>query len=641
MTCAIICDAIWEIFFGDVKMKFLWKYLKKYIAMYSVGIVILFGVDLLSLYIPQLTGYVADGLGTEGYAQSDLWRHVLLILLIGAGMALGRFGWRFFIFGSARKVQMNLRNSLFDHLSTLSCDYYNHNKTGDLMAHFTSDIEAVRMAIGPSVISCFDAIVMTIMVVIKMVVYVDYRLTLAACIPMVLILAGAVFYCMEADKRYREKQEAFSKLTDEAQESISGIRVIKAFVQERKEIKSFARSNQLNKDKNLRVVRFNVLFMSMLDFLIGISSAITLFYGGSLVLKGEISLGMFVAFNQYVGMLVWPMIAAGDSASMISQGMASLKRIKKIMDTEPDITDDKADASITELKGHIEFKNLSFAYAPETPEVIKEITADLKEGSTIAIMGKTGSGKTTIADLLLRMYNVESGSILIDGHSIETIPLEVLRKQVAYVPQENFLFSDTIQTNVAFGVRELVDIPEEREKVKVFGEKSAFREGVGAMNGDKVSVADKLYNDLEPVQEACRKAVIHDNIMDFPGQYSTLVGERGVTMSGGQKQRSSIARSLMKNAPILILDDALSAVDTDTEEQILGNLKEDRKGKTTIIIAHRISTTQNADKIMFLENGRLKEFGSHEELIRFGGLYCRLYEKQQLEKQIEDEGRED
>ncbi|WMJ85971.1 ABC transporter ATP-binding protein [Anaerocolumna sp. MB42-C2] len=573
-------------------------YLNKYKWKYLLGIITLFIVDFMNLYIPQFTGEITDGLKDKTMDMNGVIQGIIKILLVGLVLAVGRFAWRYFIFGSARAIEYDLRNDMFAHLERLSMGYYNKNKTGDLMAHFTNDLNAIRMSAGPAVITSFDAIIMTLMVLTKMILYVNIRLTLLAVIPLIFIAIGGVYYGRSAEKRFAEKQKAFSDLTDQVQESISGIRVVKAFVQERQELKAFARANQENKDKNMKVVKLQATIMPLLDIVIGLSSLITLLYGGYLTITGTITLGRFIAFNQYINMLVWPMIAAGDSVTFFSQGTASIKRIQNIFRQQPEVYDepDITDYKINHLEGEIEFNHLDFRFTAQTPEVLKGINLKADKGSTLAILGRTGSGKTAIANLLLRLYNAEPGMITIDGIDIHKIPLKVLRENIAYVPQDNFLFSDTLKNNIAFGAST---------------------------------------KDIETVQKAARDACIHDNIMDFPGNYDTLVGERGVTLSGGQKQRSSIARALMKDAPILILDDSLSAVDTNTEEQILKNLKNNREGKTTIIIAHRISTIQNADKILVLEEGRMAEYGTHEELLNKQGIYSKMYEKQQLEKQLE------
>ena len=584
------------------ELKLILRYLRRYWLQYLLGILALFIVDRVNAGVPLLSGELIDGLtgrAETGFGLPDIGNIVLRLLGMGAVIAVGRFGWRYFLFGSARSVERDLRRDMFEHLETLSMHYYNEHKTGDLMAHFTNDLMSVRRLLGMTVITIFDATVMLILVLRNMIFYVDARLTLTAVSPMIVIVVGNVFFGKHMHRRFLKKQEAFSELTDQVQESISGIRVIKAFVQEMAQLKAFARVNGKNREKNLAVVRLIALAIPILEFIIGLSLLTTLLYGGWLAICGQITPGQFVAFNSYVGMLVWPMIAVGEAVSSVSQGMASLKRIRVILDEEPDIRDE-GDPAVTALKGAIDLKSLSFAYpGAEDRPALKDITVHANAGETLAVIGRTGSGKTTLASLLTRLWDTERPDmIMIDGRPIREIPLHVLRRDIAYVPQDSFLFSDTVEHNIAFAVR-------------------------NAAHEDVVRVA--------------QAAQVHENIIEFPEGYDTVVGERGVTVSGGQKQRISIARALMKDAPVLILDDSLSAVDTDTEEQILGNLREMRKDRTTVIIAHRISTIQHADHVLVLDDGRCAEYGTHAELLALGGLYRSIYDKQQLEKQFHEE----
>lgn len=583
------------------ELKLAWRYVRRHWWQYILGILALFIVDEVNTYVPRFTGEITNGLDQHTLDMGGVMGLVWKIVLIGVIIAVGRFAWRFFLFGSARSIEKELRSDLFAHLSTLSPHYYNEHKTGDLMARFINDLQAVRTLVGMNVISTFDATVMLLLVLWQMMTYVSPKLTGVAVLPLILIILGDYFYGKVMHKRFLAKQQAFSTLTDQVQETVSGIRVIKSFVQERKELYAFAKTTLFTKEKNLGVVRLQALVMPLLDLIVGIASLLTLAYGGYLAIYGEINIGQFISFNSYVTMLVWPMMAVGECITSVSQGLASLRRIQEIFDAKPEIVDgDMVDPSIQTLKGDIDIEHLSFAYPDQpTVPVLEDVSVHVKAGETLAVLGRTGSGKSTLPSLLMRLYDVPDGMITIDGHNLHEIPLAALRRNIACVPQDNFLFSDTLQNNIAFG-------------------------------SDNKS--------LEAVQEAAKNACIHDNIMEFPKQYQTLVGERGVTISGGQKQRSSIARALMKDAPILLLDDALSAVDTDTERQILDNLHRLRKGRTTIIVAHRISTIQDADHILVLDEGKVEEYGTHEELLNNGKLYASLYRKQQLEKELHEEG---
>ena len=584
-------------------LRFIFQYIKRHRLQYILGIITLFIVDIANVFIPKMTGNITDGLKAGNIDWAGITHYLLILFLLGLTLAVGRFLWRYFLFGASRSIEKELRNDMFAHLETMDVEFYNQNKTGDLMTRFTSDLNSIRMAIGMAVICVFDAVVMSAMVIVQMMHYVDVRLTLMAVIPMLFILFGELYYGKVIMGRFKARQEAVSDLTDFVQESFSGIRVIKAFVREKAQRYAFARENQKNLEKNLDIARMQSLVMPLLDVIIGLSSLITLLFGGYLAVNGQISLGRFVAFNQYINMLVWPMLACGEAVNMFSMGGASLKRVKAVFDAEPEVKDPQnGDEGIQvaeevpvqehEIAGHIRLEHLTFTHQDSNEPVLNDITLDVPAGTTLAIVSKTGGGKSTLVNLLLHLYNTKRGMIFIDNRDINDIPLKELRENIAYVPQDNFLFSDTLRSNISFGVED---------------------------------------EDMEEIVAATKAACIHDSIAEFPDGYETIVGERGVTLSGGQKQRSSIARALMKDAPILILDDALSAVDTDTEEQILENLKVNRRGKTTILIAHRVSTIQNADRIMVLEDGKAKEIGNHEELMRQDGIYHGMVEQQQLE----------
>ena len=598
-------------------------YLLRYKWHYAAGICVLLLVDLAGLYIPQFTGEIIDGLADGSL--TDVKPLLMGIFAAGFLMTVGRFGWRYFIVGASRGVEYRLRNDMFAHLETLSARYYNSHKTGDLMAHFTNDLQAVRMAVGMAVITAFDAVIMTIMVLVKMVLYVDLKLTAFAFVPLTLVAVSCYFFGIESKKRQLDRQQAFSDLSDKVQESLAGIRVLKAFVQEEKDLAAFDAASRNSMEKTLSTVKLRAVIGPFFDTVTGISLLLTLIFGGRMVLTGQVSIGQFVAFNSYIGMLVWPMVACGDSINNFTQAAAAFHRIAAIFQETPDIKDSypKELPPLSELwnhpnllkkhpemaeynapiQGEIDIRDLTFTYPDGEYPVLSHVNLHIAKGEMLGILAKTGSGKSTLADLLLRVFDCEKGAILLDGRPIDEFPLAVLHRDIAYVPQDNFLFSDTLEENIAFGLEErIADHPELRERIHT----------------------------------AAAAACIHDNIMEFPEKYMTLVGERGVTLSGGQKQRSSIARALLKDSAILILDDSLSAVDTDTEEMILQNLLRLRKGKTTIIIAHRISTLQEADHAAVLEDGVLAEYGTHEELLKKGGFYAHIYEKQQLEKELAD-----
>lgn len=578
--------------------KYLNKYYKKYFFRFLIGIIALTIVDLLQIRVPIIIGNITDGIVAGKMDQQYLLSKVLYLTFFGVSIAFGRFIWRNLIFGTSRNIEFHLRNDIFNHLEKLSQRYFNEHKTGDLMAHATNDINAVRMAIGPGLLMIIDATVLIALVLYNMAYIVDLKLTLVSIIPFPLIIFQGFVISKFMKKRFREKQEAFASMTDMVQESFSGIRVIKAFIQERKEIKAFAKTNRNNFDKNIRLAKLRSAIDPIIRGVVGVSLILTIIYGGRLTMIGEISLGNLVAFINFLSMLVWPMMAIGMVLNVIAQGKASLDRIEKILDEKPEVLDSETTLDIKEIDGNIKIKDLSFKYPNSNNYAIRHINLDIKQGQTIGVIGRTGSGKTTLVNLLLRLYNIPNDKILIDNKDIMKLPLKTLRNNIGCVPQDNFLFSDTITRNIAFGV-------------------------------------DEVHRD--EIIENAKLANVHDNIMEFKQGYKTVTGERGIALSGGQKQRISIARALIKKAPILILDDAVSAVDTDTEEKILSSIKNERKNKTTIIIAHRISTIKHADHIIFLDQGEIVEEGTHEELAAINGQYNSIVKKQQLADEVKNQ----
>lgn len=577
-------------------------YFKKYFLYYVFGLSAIIIVDLIQLRIPMITGTITDGLQQGTMDKQGLMSLMGWLLLFGFSITVLRFIWRNFIFGTSRRVEYHLRNDFFAHLETLSTSFYNKEKTGDLMAYATNDLNAIRMLVGPAILMLLDTVVLTTIVVYQMIKTTDLTLTLLAVIPMPIIAILSLLLGKVIRQRFDEKQEAFAYLSDIVQENISGIRVIKAFVQEGYEQIQFEKTNEDNFNKNMSVVKVHALMFPLAMLITGVSIAIALGYGGRLTMLGRITLGEFVAFIQYIMMLIWPMIAFGWFINIYSQGMASVVRFREILDTVSDIQDTTKEEAITNsdrdivpMEGEIRIENLTFRYPDTDQDALKDISLHIKKGQSVGIVGRTGSGKTTLVNLLLRMFDAPMGTIFVDGKIIREWFLKDLRQGIGYVPQDNFLFSDTIGNNISFGLDDVTQ---------------------------------------EAIEDVAKKVDVHDNIMEFEKQYETIIGERGVTLSGGQKQRVSIARALIKDPALLILDDAVSAVDTKTEERILGHLRESRKNKTTITIAHRISTVQDADCIYVLEEGRLAEYGTHLELVEKEGIYYGMVMKQQLEKSI-------
>jgi len=545
--------------------------------------------------MPWLLGLITNGLkqGTMTYA--SLGKYAIIIVAIAVVIMILRYIWRLLIIGGSRLLEKELRDRFFAHLTMLSPRYYNMHKTGDLMAHASNDINAVRMFIGQGIAMATDSFFMIIASLIVVFMAIDWHLSLLALIPFPIMAASALIIGRFIRDRFEDVQRAFSNLTDMVEENFSGIRVIKAFVQEKAELKKFAKANKHNMDMNMRMVKLWGIMDPLMQFLSALSFIIVLYYGGMMVVNDQINVGDFVAFNGYLGMLIWPVISLGWVVNMAQRGVASMKRINVIMHEQPEISDENP-LDIEEIQGNIEYRNLTFSYEPNLPPVLKNISFKVKQGETLAIVGRTGSGKTTIINVLLRLYRVEDNHVFIDDTDINRIPLKVLRESIGYVPQDNFLFSTTIAENIAFGLDSYT---------------------------------------MEQIEQAARIAQLYDDVMSFPEKFNTIVGERGVSLSGGQKQRVAIARAIVKDPKILILDDSLSAVDTGTEERILKGLREVRHNRTTIIIAHRISAVKDADQIIALSDGQIVQRGTHEQLVNQPGLYKDLYEMQKLEEELE------
>jgi ATP-binding cassette subfamily B multidrug efflux pump len=562
---------------------------------FLLGIFWVFFVDVIGLITPKVLGLFVDDLKNGSLDRGGTLIYAAVILGAAVFSAVARYYWRIYIMGNARKAEVYLRDKFYQHLQTLSPNYFNHHKTGDLMAHATNDLNAIRMALGPGFLSAVDPAFVLTFTIIMMIYTVGWQLTLAALAPMPFLALIVTMFGRIIHKRFGEVQAAFGSLTDRVQENFAGVRVVKSFVQEEAEIGKFTQENRENLKANLKLIKVNGIYNPVVQMVSALSFLIAFAYGGILVIRGAITLGDFVAFNTYLGLMTWPMMAIGWVINMWQRGAASMKRINEVLNTAAEITDAEDAANMDELCGNIEFNNLTFTYPGAEKPVLKNINLKVEAGKTVAIIGRTGSGKSTLMNLLLRLYNPPEGALYLDGVDILKVPLKTLRENIGYVPQENFLFSKTIRDNIAF-------------------------------SGDGYT--------QEQIEAAAALAQVHHNIVDFEQGYDTMLGERGVTLSGGQKQRVSIARAVIKNPKILILDDSLSAVDTHTEEEILKRLKKIMQNRTSLIIAHRISTIKDADEILVLDDGEIIERGTHAQLLSQGGLYYELYQKQLLEEKI-------
>ena len=579
------------------------RYYLRYAPMLLLGLIALAAVDYLQLEIPALYGMLINGMN-EGFVMIDGVKHLfnmnfvldvicMPMVRVILCIIVGRFLWRVCFFGSAVRLEEDLRNRMFRHAQELSREYYQVNKVGDLMSYFTNDLDTVQECFGWGVMMFFDAVMLGLMALSNMWVM-NPILTLLSLIPMGFLLASATIVGRRLAKKWDARQEAYSRLSDFSQESFSGIAVIKAFVKEAKELWAFKKLNVENEEANMAHTKASVLFRVMVMLFVESVICIILGYGGYLVHEDILNPGQLLEFIGYFNSVIWPIMAVSELIDMSSRGRASLARVSELLDAEVNVKDRENVRELEGAKGRIEMRNLTFRYPDGEFNALENISFTIEPGENIGLVGKTGSGKTTLVDLILRTYNVPDGTLFIDGQDVNSLTIRSVREACAYVPQDNFLFSDTIENNIAFGV------------------------SAGGMDA---------------VKNAARMADVHSNIKEFSQGYGTILGERGVTVSGGQKQRISIARALMKDAPILILDDSVSAVDTKTERAILENLRNTRAGKTTILIAHRISTIETMDKVLFIEEGRVAAFGKHADLYATCPAYQKMVDLQKLEEE--------
>jgi ATP-binding cassette subfamily B multidrug efflux pump len=575
----------------------LFPYLKKYRGTFAIGLVCVLCNNSVWILFPQVIQWAIDDL-KQAATQNTLPRHpfgyyALLLLAVAGVKGIFQFLTRWIMIGISREIEFDLRNDLFRHLESLSYSFYQRTRTGDIMAKATNDLNAVRMLLGPAIMYSANTLVFTAGALAFM-LHISTKLTIYAFLPLPAVSIVVQYFGKRIHERFERIQAMFSDISARTQENFSGARVIRAYVQEEPEIAAFETSNKEYIARSLKLVRLMGMLWPTLETMLGMAIVLVLWLGGREVLQGHITVGQFVAFNTYMVQLTWPVIALGWVINIFQRGTASMARINEILVEMPEIQDAPGLATpAAEMRGEIEFRHLNFAY--NGAQVLHDVNLRVPHGSSLAIVGPTGSGKSTLVNLIPRIYDAGNDSVLIDGKPVREYPLEFLRKNIGFVPQETFLFSETVRENIAFGKEDA---------------------------------------SLEEVRAAAKAASIASEIEGFPEQYKTMVGERGITLSGGQKQRSAIARAIIRNPRILILDDALSSVDTDTEDKILNHLREIMKGRTTIFISHRVSTVRNADQIAVLHRGRIVEIGTHDELIAQTGYYTDLYNKQLLEEEL-------
>ena len=585
--------------------KYINRYYLRSAPVLLLGLLALLTVDYIQLMIPELYRLVINGVNlgevaidgqTLAFTKEVLFQHICLPMIwIVLLMVVGRFLWRVCFFGSAVLVTADLRERMFDHSRQLSQQYYQVNKVGNLMSLYTNDLDTIQECFGDGILMFFDASVLGLLALFKM-WRMDYKLTLLALIPAGIMFVIGTIMGTTMTKRWEERQQAFSDLSDFAQENFSGIAVIKAFVKEYKELTAFRKLSRENEEINVTYTKIATLLEVLVTLFVESIICVILGYGGWLVYRGQFNAGQLVEYIGYFEAIVWPIMAISMLIEKTSRGKASLNRVTELLDAPIDVTDRVDVHELAAPKGGIEFRHLTFRYPDGEYDVLQDISFTVTPGESVGIVGKTGAGKTALVDLLLRTYNVADGTLFVDGQDVNSLSIHSVRNACAYVPQDNFLFSDTIAHNIGFGVDDAAQ---------------------------------------EDIDRAAALADVRDNIVDFKDGYETVLGERGVTVSGGQKQRISIARALLKDAPILILDDSVSAVDTRTEKIILDNLKSTRAGRTTLLIAHRISTVEGLDKIVFLDDGRVEAVGPHDELYATCAEYRRMVDLQRLEDETE------
>lgn len=576
------------------KLRPLFPYFKRYRWKLILGALCVFGTNGIWVQFPKVIERATNAIARDAQG-THLWIFALLLIAIAAGKGIFQFLTRWIMIGVSRDIEFDLRNDMFRRLETLSYSYYQKNRTGDIMARATNDLNAVRMLLGPAIMYTANTIVFTVGALIYM-WHISPRLTLWAFLPLPIVSIVVQYFGKRIHERFERIQAQFSDITARTQENFSGARIVRAFSQEQAEIALFEGENQEYIRRSLKLVRLIGMLWPTLETSLGLAVVLVLWLGGREVIAGRMNVGQFVAFNTYMVQLTWPIIAIGWVISIFQRGTASVARINEILTAKPEIFDapDVSKQDDVQLRGEIELRHLSFAY--DDHPVLKDINLKVPAGTSLAIVGPTGSGKSTLVNLIPRIYDAPRGTVMLDGRPIQEFPLEMLRKNIGFVPQETFLFSDSIRENIAFGIDAASD---------------------------------------EQIHDAAAGANIAKDIEAFPEGYKTLVGERGITLSGGQKQRTAIARALIRNPRILVLDDALSSVDTYTEEKILDHLRDVMQGRTTIFISHRVSTVRNADQIAVLHDGKIVEQGHHDELLEKNGYYADLYNKQLLEEELE------